>query len=164
MIIWLLTTLPLKNDLTKHKLRKNGLSQIMLNRLILQNTFKTVLDMAIRAQPNTLVAYAIVAAGFLAIMPAALVLLILVGCTQNPTSTIKISYMMRCNCIIMHIFGQHSLLQLIVLWCILEKRVVNHLPSQFMPETEQLGEVVGVFMEYKKIHSEVRINLRDRRE
>ncbi len=33
-----------------------------------------------------------------------------------------------------------------------------------MPETEQLGEVVGVFMEYKKLHSEVRINLRDRRE
>ncbi len=87
----------------------------MLNQSILQNTFNTVLDVAVRAQPITWVAYTIVAAASLAIRPAALVLLVLVGGPPNPNATIEISCVMKCSCIIMHIVGQHQLLQLIIL-------------------------------------------------
>ncbi len=138
--------------------------QIMLNQSILQNMFNTLLHVAIRAYPNTWVAYIIVATAFLAIKPAALVLLLLVGGTQNPNATIEISHMMRCGCIIMNIVGWNILLQLIILWCILEKRVVNHLQFQLTQEIEQLGEVVRIFIEHKILCSEVSINLRDRKE
>ncbi len=149
---------------TKNLIQLQKMAIFKLNQLILWNTFNTVLDVAFRAQPITWVEYAIVTAAFLAIRPASLVLLVHVGGNQNQNSTMEISCMMRCDCIIMHIAGQHCILQLIILWCTLEKRVVNHLLSQLMPEIEHLGEVVGVFIEHKMLHIEVSIDIRDRKE
>ncbi len=83
----------------------------MLHQLIGQNTFNTVLDVAVAAEPNTRVAYAIVATALLAPRPAALVLLVLLFGTQNPNLAVKIFGTMRCDCVFMDVLGQHSLLR-----------------------------------------------------
>ncbi len=83
----------------------------MLHQIIGQNAFNTVLDVAVAAEPNTWVVYAIVATALLAPGPAALVLLILLFGTQNPNLAIKIFGMMRCNYVFMDVMGRRSLLR-----------------------------------------------------
>ncbi len=77
----------------------------MLHQLIGRNAFNTVLDVAVAAEPNTRVAYAIVETALLAPGPAALVLLVLLFGTQNPNSAVEIFGMMRCNCIFIDVMG-----------------------------------------------------------